>query len=227
MLAAICRIGHKYQAIEAVDAALERIVLFFQKASSIGSPLTAGWDNFWESHQRDIGIKVELSDAIEAVNLARLLSRPEILPFALYLCCAGHPLHLRNGVSREDGAIERLSDEDYVKCASAMPHLLARCTHDVRRLLKYYKDGHGRANCHAGRQCQEEFRKMDDEMEMEDYKGALLDLFVPVGRKTAEAQAYSTHRDRLCWICSNEMIYGGGLAFFPRPSELLEMHFSP
>ncbi|KAM5544909.1 hypothetical protein V8D89_001807 [Ganoderma adspersum] len=67
MLAAICRIGHKYQAAEAVETASERIVLFFEKACSEGTLMNAGWEYFWASYQRNIGIRVVLTDTIEAV----------------------------------------------------------------------------------------------------------------------------------------------------------------
>ena len=225
MLAAICRIGHKYQAAEAVDAASERIVLFFEKACSEGRLLNAGWDDFWESHQRNIGITVELTDAIEAINLARLLDKPSILPFAFYLCCAAHPLHLRNGVRREDGTLQTLSDVDYLKCAWATPQLLARCVHDVRRLLAYYRNGHGRASCQAAQRCQEVFRQMDAEMEGEAYLGELLDLFVVVGCRKVQPQAYLSRCGQLCQPCLYEMAHCSGTRFFQDPS-MLENFFS-
>ncbi len=225
MLAAICRIGHKYQATEAVDFASERILLFFQKACSDERLMSAGWEDFWESHQRNVGIKVELADAVEAINLARLLDQPGILPFAFYLCCVGDPLSLRNGVRREDGVLERLSDEDYVKCVCAMPQLLARCVHDVRRLLAYYKNGHGRINCQAQR-CQEAFRQMDADMDRVGYIGALLlDLFVPIAYRKVQPQAYLIHKNSLCSSCSLEMCHGEGLTFSPNPS-ILKTYFS-
>ena len=225
MLAAICRIGHKFQAAEAVEAASERIVLFFEKACSEGRSMNAGWGQFWENHQRDIGIGVELSDAIEAVNLAQLLDKPTILPFAFYLCCAGNALDLRNGVPREDGTLERLSDEDYLKCAMATPQLLARCVHDVRRLIAYYKNGHGRAGCLAAHRCQDVFRQMDAQMEEEGYIGVLLDLFVVVNCRAVRPQAYVNHHDQLCKACSYEMVHCGGTRFFPDPS-ILKTYFS-
>ncbi|KAM5544059.1 hypothetical protein V8D89_002245 [Ganoderma adspersum] len=226
MLAAICRIGHKYQAAKAVEAASERIVMFFEKACSEGRSMNACWEYFWESHQRDIGIKVELTDAIEAVNLARLLDKPTILPFAFYLCCAAHPLHLRNGYFREDGTVEKLSDADYLKCATATPQLLARCVHYVRRLLAYYKNGHGgRVKCQSIQQCQEVFRRMDADMEEEAYSCVLLDLFVSIGGRIALPQAYLDHQDRLCSFCSFEIDHADETTFLPCPS-ILKTYFS-
>ncbi|KAI1786572.1 hypothetical protein LXA43DRAFT_1033238 [Ganoderma leucocontextum] len=228
MLAAICRIGHKYQATEAVEVASERIVMFFQKACSTAitfSSMTGGWESFWECHQRNIGIKVELTDAIEAINLARLLEQPDILPFAFYLCCAGHPLHLRNGIPREDGTLEKLTDEDYVKCVLALPQLLAKCVADVRRLLAYYKNGHGRVNCQAAQRCQDVFRQMDAEMEGEDPIGVLLDLFVSIGCREVQPQAYLNHHERLCLSCLSDVNHGTGLHFLSHPS-ILTTYFS-
>ena len=94
--------------------------------TALCSPVTSTtWDIYWENHQRRQRVTMELDDAIEAVNLYRLLGYPETPNFALYLCCLGGPLFLRDGTTRQDGTLEKLTDEDYIKCFQAIRKLSA------------------------------------------------------------------------------------------------------
>ena len=125
MLAAVCRIGHKYEVTEAVDVAVKRIRDFFKAYKVTPVPryqttTAMTWDAYWEDYQKRQRVNMELGDAIEAVNLHRLLGQPGVLEFALCLCCAGGPLYLRNGTTREDGTVEKLTDEDYIRCIEAI-----------------------------------------------------------------------------------------------------------
>ena len=72
MLAAVCRIGHKYEVTEAVDVAAKRITDFVDAymVTALCSPVTpTTWDIYWENHQRRQRVTMKLEDVIEAVNL--------------------------------------------------------------------------------------------------------------------------------------------------------------
>ncbi|TBU54713.1 hypothetical protein BD310DRAFT_961258 [Dichomitus squalens] len=185
MLAAICRVGHKYQADAAVEAAAQRIEGFFR-----GWPHTLqvlgkrqlnipglNWEAFWSMHQVIQRTSATIEDAIEAVNLARLLGRPDILPFALFLCCAGDALHLRDGVPGEDGTVERLSSEDYLRCFKAIPQLLSTCPTDVQSLPAHWKEAGSSPECSRPGACLDVFRMMHAEDATEHYVPVVTDLF--------------------------------------------------
>lgn len=61
--------------------------------------------------------------AIGAVNLARLIDEPSLLPNALFVCCCVQSTHLLKGLAREDGSIEHLQLEDLGRCLDARGRL--------------------------------------------------------------------------------------------------------
>nr|VWP02334.1 Xanthomonas outer protein J [Ganoderma boninense] len=80
-------------------------------------------DNFevWKERCRE-GIKVDGPCAIGAVNLARLLDVPQMLPIALYKCLRIGSSML-DGWTRGDGSIEHLSQDDIKRCIDALQSL--------------------------------------------------------------------------------------------------------
>ena len=80
-------------------------------------------------------ITTRREDAFEVANLARIIDRPRWLPIALYVCCLGDPSHLRDGITRDDGMVERLSDDDFARCVRALPLLGALCCETEIRTL--------------------------------------------------------------------------------------------
>ncbi|PIL28387.1 hypothetical protein GSI_09538 [Ganoderma sinense ZZ0214-1] len=135
-VAAVIRVAHKYQAQEVLAAASDRLESFLIPGPGhwIDSPALS-WEDRWTLGQRQCGIAFEAQDAIEAVNLARLVDRPRMLPVALYLCCFVDPVRLRDGVARADGVVEKLSDEDFARCMRALPALAVECHATVSRSL--------------------------------------------------------------------------------------------
>ncbi|KAH9833976.1 uncharacterized protein C8Q71DRAFT_725213 [Rhodofomes roseus] len=59
------------------------------------------------------------TDAIAAVNIARLTDTYNILPSALYTCCQLKSKDLLNGVPQANGTIERLTQADLLRCLKA------------------------------------------------------------------------------------------------------------
>ncbi|KAM5544913.1 hypothetical protein V8D89_001811, partial [Ganoderma adspersum] len=121
-LAVVARTAHELGACETEDAAFSRVRHFFMACSLSGSSFTAPRGSFqdsWAWWSKECGITVDVENAIEALNLVNV---PR-LPLTLYTCCLLSPAQLRNGVAREDGVIERLSDDDFDRCMRAIPSL--------------------------------------------------------------------------------------------------------
>ncbi|KAI1786577.1 hypothetical protein LXA43DRAFT_1033247 [Ganoderma leucocontextum] len=129
-LAAVARTAHQLDACETKFAALSRILHFFKShAPWLFAGNNDSFQNNWERWSRECGIIVDVENAIEALNLARLLFDSPRFPLALYACCLLSPSQLRNGIARSDGVVEQLSDDDFDKCMRAIP-LLHIANHD-------------------------------------------------------------------------------------------------
>ncbi|KAM5544058.1 hypothetical protein V8D89_002244 [Ganoderma adspersum] len=109
VLAALARLSHKYQLHQLLAAAIHRLKGTFATQLDV--------------YERSGGfstrspLKLRRSDAIEALNLFRLLDRPEMIPVALYECCQYGPAFLLQGITRLDGITrENLSPSDLELC---------------------------------------------------------------------------------------------------------------
>ncbi|KAI1795341.1 hypothetical protein LXA43DRAFT_882228 [Ganoderma leucocontextum] len=110
---AVIRLAHKYNIEDVQRQALSSLREYTFN------------DNFavWRD-ARDEPIPVDDACAIGAVNLARLLDVPEMLPIALYKCL-GLGTCLFDGWRRRDGSIEYLSQDDIKRCFAASDELSA------------------------------------------------------------------------------------------------------
>ena len=72
--------------------------------------------------------------AIGAINLARLTGTTSILPCAFYHCCTLGGAVV-DGWKREDGSVERLSDEDLKRCINGRDGLSRLIADEVAELL--------------------------------------------------------------------------------------------
>ena len=104
-VSAVIRLAHKYNVEDILRQGLSALKTYY----------TDDFDLF-ESEPCTL---VEFHDgdacAISAVNLAQLTDTPEILPFALYKCCALGGAIL-DGCKREDGTSDRLDTETLRRC---------------------------------------------------------------------------------------------------------------
>ena len=116
-LAALARLGHKYQLDNLVSGACGRLASAFSTQIKNFNP--ANW-----SGDPPL-INVHASDAIEAYNLFRLLGRGDMTPVAMYACCQLPIPTLVRGVTRADGTREQLSPEDLEACLEAREALTA------------------------------------------------------------------------------------------------------
>ncbi|TFK84641.1 hypothetical protein K466DRAFT_553255 [Polyporus arcularius HHB13444] len=135
VLASVVRVAHKYQADRVANAAADRI----EKAVDYAPWTQDGRD--LEKHAPgkitllNAGVKITLpQDAVEVVNLARIINRRAWLPHALHLCCSVGDLDiLRRGITRDDGQVEALSEDDHARCKRAVPLLEALCCETALR----------------------------------------------------------------------------------------------
>ncbi|OJT03565.1 hypothetical protein TRAPUB_5741 [Trametes pubescens] len=157
-LAAIARIAHKYQADTVATDALDRIEQFFLPRTKHWVNFVHPWDECLAKAQVRYALTLAPEDAVQAVNLAHLFDKPLMLPLALYMCCLLGPLKLRNGVQREDGALEKLSDEDFVRCMDAIPVMTREhCSH-LQRILDH-ANGVQPEGCSNPEKCAEGAKK--------------------------------------------------------------------
>ncbi|TBU37532.1 hypothetical protein BD309DRAFT_610231 [Dichomitus squalens] len=212
ILAAICRIGNKYQVTEAVEVAAKRITDFLWQGAFIDTLYTLrdlptpsmSWGFYWAGHQKRHRIGMDTTDGVEAVNLFRLLGQPEIPLGALYLCCTEGPLYLRNGATREDGVVENLSDEDYARCFQALHKMTRECQWWIGVGMKTRQQN--LSSCSARSQCTDQWVRMHDEWMADVYYVCTpTDLFACLGSMKAKPRTYSEHRERLCAQCMSHL----------------------
>ncbi|KAM5535545.1 hypothetical protein V8D89_010789 [Ganoderma adspersum] len=107
-LAALARLGHKYQLDNIVAGVCGRLATVFSLDSNNFNP--CGWE------KAPLPINIAMADAVEALNLFRLLGREDMIPVALYACCQLSVTTLIPGIKRADGTCEQLSSDDLQLC---------------------------------------------------------------------------------------------------------------
>ncbi|KAI0350419.1 hypothetical protein OH77DRAFT_1431029 [Trametes cingulata] len=173
--AGLLRIAHKYQAF-GVLATLRDAFVHLGRSSrvswSLGTPISRApaspraegeggptgsggtrrlGGRFLDGKPGSFSLIVWPDNAIEAVNLAHLVDMGKpTLAAMLWQCCLQEPSRLRDGIPRDDGVLERLSDEDYVRCVTAQPKLLLHCRDSVVQTVLFYASV-GRASTCTGR----------------------------------------------------------------------------
>ncbi|KAF9812296.1 hypothetical protein IEO21_06270 [Rhodonia placenta] len=129
VVAALIRLGHKYQMTALRDAALARLQTCFTTSFAVWAELTR-----YEPH-RSASMSFRRRDAIAVVNLARLTGTASVLPGALYLCCQLSAQELVSGLHGPDGVCERLAPDDLARCIDGRSALLSHTAHVVARIL--------------------------------------------------------------------------------------------
>ena len=130
VLAALARLSHKYQLDALLSAVLPRLQGTFTTSLAV-------WD---AAGALLAGSAFEFDQAVEALNLFRLLARPEMLPVALYGCCQLPPADLLCGIHRTDGVTrETLKPDDLVLCLEAKGRLLRATVKLVASLCEAYE----------------------------------------------------------------------------------------
>lgn len=198
-LAAIARIAHKYQAETVAADALDRIEQLF-----LPRPTAKHWVKFvhpWDGSLAKAQVRYKLTlapeDAVQAVNLAHLFDKPLMLPLALYMCCLLDPLQLRNGVWRKDGTLERLSDEDFVRCINAIPIMTRENCDHLRRILDH-ANGVQPEGCSDQEKCAKGAKEAVQAFGR--YTLSLTDLFLRVDKRAGPHKHFKVD-EYLSWAC--------------------------
>ena len=118
MLAALARLSHKYQLDQLLVAAIHRMKGTFTTQLNVWDRRDGIGEHFIPGHFWPEGV-------IEAINLFRLLDRPEMLPAAFYECAQLRPASVLRGALRADGVTkEHLSPSDMALCFEVKEELL-------------------------------------------------------------------------------------------------------
>ncbi|KAH9932285.1 uncharacterized protein B0H18DRAFT_987417 [Fomitopsis serialis] len=125
VVASLIRLGHKYRMQHILDNALGRLKGRF-------SDKLETWFDAWKgTHDSEPSISrpsmtSRPTDAIAAVNLARLTGATSVLPSALYECANLPTQTLLQGIQRDgdDTTTDRLSSEDVERCLDARKYLV-------------------------------------------------------------------------------------------------------
>ncbi|KAH9835441.1 uncharacterized protein C8Q71DRAFT_765898 [Rhodofomes roseus] len=116
MVAALVRLSHEYWIKDVLKEGLARIRSCFSDTFDV-------WDEAIKK-MRSRTMTFVVTDAIAAVNIARLTGEHRILPVALYMCCQLDPDDLLRGLGAE-------CDKDYLSRADIM-----RCLHAQKELCR-------------------------------------------------------------------------------------------
>ncbi|KAI1786587.1 hypothetical protein LXA43DRAFT_952359 [Ganoderma leucocontextum] len=159
VLAALARLSHKYQLDELLEAVVPRLKGTFTTELEM-------WDKsrgFYELPP--LGLTSD--HAIEALNLFRLLDRPEMIPVALYWCCQLRPAVLLRGVTRSDGVTrEHPSPTDLELCFEVKEKLVQATIHLLLQLCEVYEvkiaQVSGNQDCQSPDDCLDGLRDLLD-----------------------------------------------------------------
>ncbi|KAI1786600.1 hypothetical protein LXA43DRAFT_897702 [Ganoderma leucocontextum] len=131
VLAALGRLAHKYQLDQLLEAVVHRLKSTFTTQLEVWDR-SGGFENPTRSP-----LKLSHRHAIEALNLIRLLDKPEMVPTALYCCCQLGPDALVLGLKREDRvSLECLSSSDLVLCLETKALLVRQTVLLLSRLCQ-------------------------------------------------------------------------------------------
>ena len=126
VLAALARLSHKYQLYQLLNAVIYRFEDIFPT-----------WLDIWDQRGGVDGDENKLSsaEAIEAVNLFRLIDKPNMIPTALYRCAQLEPRAILRDKTRADGVTrEELSPADIELCMEVKEELLKATASLLTRL---------------------------------------------------------------------------------------------
>ncbi|RDX41828.1 hypothetical protein OH76DRAFT_1363808 [Lentinus brumalis] len=127
VLAALVRMGHKYEVESVLDESLRRLGTVYTTDFAV-----------WNEHQHEGTSVVSLcdEDAVEAINLFRLTGQSQMLPSAFYACARLDISEILAGMERADGTLETLSAEDLELLLEGRTELVKYDAHIIAHFFK-------------------------------------------------------------------------------------------
>ena len=130
VLAALARLSHKYQLDQLLAAVIHRLKDTFTTELDVWDRRSGIGESFLPGHGSP-------GEVIEAINLFRLLDRPEMIPAAFYQCAQLRPASILGGAVRTDGVTrEDLSPADIGLCFEVKEALLQATARLLTRLCE-------------------------------------------------------------------------------------------
>ncbi|KAI0364250.1 hypothetical protein BV20DRAFT_872916 [Pilatotrama ljubarskyi] len=196
-IAALMRLGHKYEMPDIVNEAArhleEHFIINFNT-----------WMDYCDD-ERSSGLELSedrAADYVEAVNLARLTGKLASLPLALYSCCHLRIPELLHGVERGCGDIVRLSSEDTERCIRGREGLLRASSAFLDVIRSTSRQG-PRQSCESEEKCAEELDKlMESASQM---AGSYLTTEFLSGSKPLQSIKWDRAWHGICYDCRSSL----------------------
>ncbi|EIW56895.1 uncharacterized protein TRAVEDRAFT_127777 [Trametes versicolor FP-101664 SS1] len=178
---AVARMAHKYQ----MHDMLALVVKYLRRS------FPADFRQWDASPFSCIPSSDEAVLAIGAVNLARLIDEPSLLPTTLFVCCSLKAADLLKGYTREDGSAEHLALEDIAGLLDARGRLTEKTLILAARIfaLRVSK------KCAAPDTCREALEMMLEGV------GRYAEMFAGPNVLTSWLEAYGMFADLCCERC--------------------------
>ncbi|TBU41579.1 hypothetical protein BD309DRAFT_1081994 [Dichomitus squalens] len=146
ILAALARLGHKYQLDQLLDAVIFRLQRTFNTDLEV-------WDRS-RGFGADSPLGLVPNNAIEALNLFRRLQRSDMIPTALCGCSRLPPAVLIHGVDRADGVTrESLELTDLELCWKVQKRLIREAVDQMTLFSEYFVTRLAEVKCQRRDYC--------------------------------------------------------------------------
>ncbi|KZT09932.1 uncharacterized protein LAESUDRAFT_645250 [Laetiporus sulphureus 93-53] len=183
-LAALIRMGHKYEMAAICASALDCMKTGFPEDLD-------AWLDVCASGLESERMTFEAEHAIVAIRLARLTQTDSMLPAAFYLCCQLDSRHLIDGVTDIDGVKHVLDPEDLARCIDGRAQLQGNVNALAARILKPKAD----AMCSKRDTCRGEMQMVRDRLLYEGMSSC--NVFSPPWEESVNDMC-----SRICNLCA-------------------------
>ena len=172
-ISAFARLGHKYQMDHFVDEALTYLKsIFVTDLNQWQERVLWSYKILVPSNFQTHKLPWSPAAAIGVVNIARLTECTSLLPTAFLVCCTIRQDSIE-GFEREDGTREKLNEDDFVRCYTAIPELMVASTRRCLFMIMYSD----LPSCGTGQECQEWMRGLSIVLGLRSYLVAAIDPF--------------------------------------------------
>ncbi|KAI0713038.1 hypothetical protein C8T65DRAFT_607848 [Cerioporus squamosus] len=181
MLSALLRLSHMYEMANVMEFAIAGLKTVYSDNYNAWITIDRSVCGIWARpgerkilERGNIATKRSrlLSQAIVAINFARILNIPSVLPAAFYHCaCLGGAV--LKGYTHDDGTTEYLSEDDTQRCIDGIQDLTAAAADYVAPLRDSQPEHHG---CQKGGACRRIWKDSVVDRLREDWRAVLGNL---------------------------------------------------